>query len=84
MFSAPPVLLVDAIEKLEQLASALAETPDGATAAQTEALPSDRRLSKELLLSIRVLLPKLRSARGLQAPQPLPAAPYRSCASCEE
>ncbi len=71
MPNAPPVLLRDAIEKLEQLATALAEEPD--------------TRGKELLLGIRVLLPKLRTARPATPTMPAtPAMRYRGCPSCED
>jgi hypothetical protein len=70
-------LLVETIAKLEQLAVALNREPEAA--ASTGSLPPEQRLGKELLLGIRVLLPKLRSASRLH-----PAMPYRSCPNCEE
>ncbi len=85
--SPPPVLLCDAIETLEQLAAELHRvSEDGARSAeggeQPGTAPSERRLGRELLLSIRVLLPKLRAAHYLHAVQ-LPPAP-RACPNCDD
>jgi hypothetical protein len=71
------MLLAETIAKLEQLAAALNREPEAATSVGP--MPPEQRLGKELLLGIRVLLPKLRSASHLH-----PAMPYRRCPSCEE
>jgi hypothetical protein len=44
-------------------------------------LPPDRRIRKEVLLTISVLLPKLHAARSLQS-HAFP--PTRLCPSCDE
>jgi hypothetical protein len=79
MISQSPGLLQDSIDKLEQLSAILAEELGSGTAA--ERLPPERRIRKEVLLSISVLLPKLHAARSLQSQG---AAPPRLCPDCEE
>jgi hypothetical protein len=79
MISQTPGLLQDSIDKLEQLSAILAEELGSGTPA--ERLPPERRIRKEVLLSISVLLPKLHAAHSLQSQSV--SAP-RSCPNCDE
>jgi hypothetical protein len=69
----------DAIRTLEELAG------DFAVKVQSPPLPEgaeeERRICKEALLSISVLLPKLRTARGLAA---CSAARFGPCEACQD
>jgi hypothetical protein len=73
-------LLAQSIDQLESLAAFLADEvrkpPQRALAPVAE-----QRLCKEALLSISVLLPKLKAVRGLQ---PVPAEPPQRCPVCED
>jgi hypothetical protein len=79
MISQPSALIEDSIDKLEQLSAILAE--ELGSGAGPERLPPERRIRKEVLLSISVLLPKLHAARSLQA-HGFPAP--RFCPHCED
>lgn len=79
MLTQPTVLIEDSIDKLEQLSALLAE--ELGSASPPEKLPPERRIRKEVLLGISVLLPKLHAARSLQMRA---AAAPRFCASCED
>ena len=60
----PTVLIQQSIEQLERLSGMLA---DEILSERREALPQHKRISKEALLTISVLLPKLREARNAHA-----------------
>jgi hypothetical protein len=75
----PSGLIDDSIDKLEQLSALLAEELGSGSA--PERLPPDRRIRKEVLLSISVLLPKLHAARSLPGPA---ASVPRFCPHCED
>jgi hypothetical protein len=75
----PALLIQDAIEKLEQLSALLAQ--DVGTGVPAERLPPERRMRKEVLLTIRVLLPKLHAAQSLP-PQCVPHP--RPCRTCDD
>jgi hypothetical protein len=79
MIMQPSGLIEDSIDKLEQLSALLAE--ELGTGAPPEKLPPDRRLRKEVLLTISVLLPKLHAARSL--PSHAFSAP-RLCPNCDD
>jgi hypothetical protein len=79
MISQPLRLLQDSIDKLEQLSAILAEELGSGTPA--ERLPPERRIRKEVLLTISVLLPKLHAARSLQSRG---VAPPCSCPNCDD
>jgi hypothetical protein len=64
MSNHPALLLQDSIDTLEQLSAILAQ--ELGSGAPPERLPPERRIRKEVLLSISVLLPKLHAARSLQ------------------
>lgn len=80
MTTSPHVLLETSIAQLQTLASFLTEemresAAELPTAAQT-------RACKEILLTIRVLIPKLQAARYVVAGEP--PTPGRGCLGCEE
>jgi hypothetical protein len=79
MIIQPSGLIEDSIDKLEQLSALLAEELGSGT--PPERLPPDRRLRKEVLLTISVLLPKLHAARSL--PSHAFSAP-RLCPNCDD
>ena len=60
----PTLLIQQSIEQLERLSVMLADEILGE---RREALPQHKRISKEALLTISVLLPKLREARNAHA-----------------
>jgi hypothetical protein len=76
----PSALIQASIEQLEALSAFLA---DDVLAARCEParLPPEKRLSKEALLTISVLLPKLRAARRVHGEA---VAGMRVCESCED
>jgi hypothetical protein len=79
MLTQHTVLIEDSIDKLEQLSALLAA--ELGSAAPPERWPPDRRIRKEVLLSISVLLPKLHAARS----QPGPAMRVpRVCPGCDD
>ena len=81
MANESPALIDRSIAQLESLAAFLA---DEVQRPRTTAVlpPSDRRLCKEALLTISVLLPKLHAVRRVHAPPPDPQAPR--CPSCDD
>jgi hypothetical protein len=79
MSTQPTVLIEDSIDKLEQLSALLAA--ELGSASPPERLPPDRRIRKEVLLGINVLLPKLHAARSLQNRA---FAPPRFCPNCDD
>jgi hypothetical protein len=79
MITQPSGLIEDSIDKLEQLSALLAE--ELGSGSPPERWPPDRRIRKEVLLSISVLLPKLHAARAL--PGPAVSVP-RFCAACDD
>jgi hypothetical protein len=79
MTTQPTVLIEDSIHKLEQLSAVLAQ--EFGSGAVAERLPPDRRIRKEVLLTISILLPKLHAARSLQGP---PVCPPYFCPHCED
>jgi hypothetical protein len=79
MITQPSGLIEDSIDKLEQLSALLAEELGSGSA--PERLPPDRRIRKEVLLSISVLLPKLHAARSLQCHA---FSPTRLCPNCDD
>ena len=66
MFIDPRTLFDETLEHLETLSVYLADEVDERTHDQSQ-LPPDARRCKEALLTIRVLIPKLREARASQA-----------------
>jgi hypothetical protein len=79
MITQPSILIDDSIDKLEQLSALLAE--ELSSGAAPERLPPERRIRKEVLLTISVLLPKLHAARSL--PSPTVSLP-RFCPNCDD
>ncbi len=79
MIAQPAGLIEESIDKLEQLSAALAE--ELGSGAPSERLPPERRIRKEVLLTISVLLPKLQAARSLPRQ---PCAPPRLCPRCDD
>jgi hypothetical protein len=79
MLTQPTVLIEDSIDKLEQLSAVLAA--ELGSTGPPDRLPPDRRIRKEVLLSISVLLPKLHAARSLQRQG---GAPPRFCPNCDD
>ena len=77
----PRFLIQDTIDRLEALAEILSVEPAGQREAP-KALSPDERTRKEIGLSIRVLLPKLRSVRGDDHTSELPRV--RTCSHCED
>lgn len=61
----PPFLIDQSIEQLEKLSAFLAGSIPSNSRSLTS-LPPDVRLSKEMLLTISVLLPKLQAMRALE------------------
>lgn len=78
MSTPPTVLIEDSIVTLEQLSAVLAE--ELGSGAAPERLPPERRIRKEVLLSISVLLPKLHAARSPPNHRPAP----RACPHCDD
>jgi len=74
-------LLAQSIDQLESLAAFLAEEVHRAPPPASPSVP-EQRLCKEALLSISVLLPKLKAVRNLQ-PMPRELPPPR-CPVCED
>ena len=81
MLNEPPALLDRSIAQLESLAAFLTQEVQQPWTTAILPLP-DRRLCKEALLTISVLLPKLRAVRRVHA-SPAARQPPR-CAGCEE
>jgi hypothetical protein len=80
MFIEPTALLEQTIDTLQTLAAYLEDEVDERTRPAASLSPEARRC-KEALLTINVLIPKLRSVQMLQE---LPrAATPRICANCE-
>ena len=81
MTTGSPLLIDRSISQLESLAAFLT---DEVQQPWTTALlaTSERRLCKEALLTISVLLPKLRAVRRAQASSADPRPP--GCRSCDE
>lgn len=78
-----PALIGRSIAQLESLASFLADEVQRPWT--TIELPlSERRLCKETLLTISVLLPKLRAVRRAQERPPASDRPLPRCPSCDE
>jgi hypothetical protein len=71
------VLIQEAIQRLEALAEVLSTESDIQRCA-SRTLSSEERTRKEIGLSIRVLLPKLRSVGYEEPPH------RRGCISCED
>ena len=81
MANESPALIDRSIAQLESLAAFLADEVQQPW--MTGVLPpSERRLCKEALLTISVLLPKLRAVRGAQV-SPIDRQPPR-CTVCDE
>lgn len=73
-------VIEQSIEQLERLSSLLAGDIPSNSRTMTE-LPARVRLSKETLLTISVLLPKLHAVREARQP---PRAHTRTCPTCED
>src|SRR5262249_41367218 len=83
-------LIQDTISRLEALATILSVDADAASAVP-QCLSPDERMRKEIGLSIRVLLPKLRTVRDheqrnelLAVQQVAEPPPGRLCMNCED
>ena len=79
MFIEPSALLDQTIDTLQTLAAYLEDEVDERTQPATSLSPEARRC-KEALLTINVLIPKLRSVQMLQQ---LPRLAPRICANCD-
>ena len=79
MFIEPSALLDQTIDTLQTLAAYLEDEVDERTQPATSLSPEARRC-KEALLTINVLIPKLRSVQMLQQ---LPRLGPRICANCD-
>jgi hypothetical protein len=81
MTPTPHTLLDISIAQLQTLASFLAEEMGSACERENSAVsPEERRACKEILLTLSVLIPKLRAARYVI---PRDAMPGRQCEECE-
>lgn len=77
----PVTLILESIDKLEQLSALLAaDLRAGPSPAE---LPGAQRLGKEVLLGISVLLPKLRAVHRIEDLGSRPGPAVR-CPSCED
>ena len=80
MATDPTSLIQEAIQQLEKLSAFLADEVQSAPCRGTS-LPPKKRISKEALLSISVLIPKLRAARSVHAHENRIG---RTCPYCED
>ncbi|MBV8741791.1 MAG: hypothetical protein JOZ12_08380 [Sinobacteraceae bacterium] len=80
MATAPHVLLDTSIAQLQILAAFLSEEMRESPAEVSGA--AQTRACKEILLTLRVLIPKLQAARYIVAADP--PTPGRRCRGCEE
>jgi hypothetical protein len=80
MTSNPLLLIRESIERLEQLSDFLASEVR-ANPTMSASLPPEKRISKETLLTISVLLPKLHEVRDAHT-QAISAGRY--CRHCED
>lgn len=81
MFVEPRQLIVDTIDKLETISAYFADEIEERTGA-TGALPVQVLAAKEALQTIKVLIPKLRTAQGNLASGSR-QLPIRECMNCE-
>jgi hypothetical protein len=79
MVTDPTSLIQEAIQQLEKLSAFLADEVQSGR--RGTSLPPKKRISKEALLSISVLIPKLRAARSLHAHENQIG---RTCPHCED
>jgi hypothetical protein len=79
MFIEPSALLAQTIDTLQTLAAYLEDEVDERTR-PAASMSAEARRCKEALMTINVLIPKLRSVQMLQE---LPRVAPRICANCE-
>jgi hypothetical protein len=81
MSMSPQTVIDQSIRQLQTLSTILAAEVQQSLLGDAQ-LPLEKRICKEVLLTVSVLLPKLHEARRVvDAPDPLPP---QKCTSCEE
>lgn len=81
MFTEPRELIGETIDKLETISAYFADEVDE-LARTAEKLPVEALAAKEALLTIKILIPKLRTAQGGLA-MGSPQLQFRECLNCE-
>jgi hypothetical protein len=81
MANRPQIVIDQAITQLQTLSAILAAEIEDSGLLE-KSLPIEKRICKEALMTVRVLLPKLQEARlVVDAVNPTPA---RRCSACED
>jgi hypothetical protein len=81
MANHPQIVIDQSIKQLQTLSAILAAQIQGSHSTDTQ-LPIEKRICKEVLLTVGVLLPKLQEARRVvDAADPVPP---QCCTSCED
>jgi hypothetical protein len=82
MFTEPRELIADTIDKLETVAAYFADDIDELVRAPEQLSSVEALAAREALQTIKVLIPKLRTAQGRMAVSS-PQLQFRECLHCE-